>query len=449
MSDARLTSLSSLDGRYCKETEELWKYFSEFALMKARLEVKVKWLKTVLGITDPHHELNNIVSSFDLIEARQIKVLEVSSDHDVKAVEVYLKHTIDNRGITYLQKPIKTEMLHFGCTSDDVDNLAYALLIKRSQNLVTLPVINMILAKLRTLAHDYSSCAMVARTHGQPASPTTFGKEMAVFVSRMQDQIEQLLLSKNNAKFNGATGNLSAWASSNLTENWLRTSENFVHSFDLDYKKLTTQIEPQDGMVIKFDIMRHLNNILIDLCRDLWSYISLGYLGQKRTDEEVGSSTMPHKVNPIKFENAEGNLGLANALFYHFSEVLTKSRMQRDLTNSTVRRNIGAAFGYSLVAYKNLLKGLNKIEVNKEAMDKDLDEHWEVLTEAIQTTMRFHGLENAYDIVKNLSHGRKLSKKDIHDIIDSVDIPTNEKIRLKNLTPGSYIGYAPRLALSC
>lgn len=444
-----LLNLSPLDGRYHEDTEELDKYFSEFALMKARLEVMVKWLKKMLNITGDHAGLYNIVLLFDLNEAEIVKSIEDRTDHDVKAIEIYLAQKIKQMGQEHWQRQIKIEMIHFGCTSDDVDNLAYALLIKRSQREVLLPLWLEIITKLRNMAHDYAGYVMLGCTHGQTATPTTFGKEMAVFVDRLRDQNELLLLSRNNGKFNGATGNWNAVALASPDTGWLRTSEDFVRSFGLDYKRVTTQIEPHDGMVFKFDIMRHFNNILVDLCRDMWSYISIGYLNQKLNPDGVGSSTMPHKVNPIKFENAEGNLGFANSAFYHFSEVFTKSRMQRDLTTSTVLRHIGEAFGCSILAYKNLLKGLNKVEVNRDLMEKDLDEHWEVLTEAIQTVMRFHGTENAYDIVKEYSRGKKLNKEDIHHLIASIDIPGSEKERLMKLTPATYAGYASRIALEC
>ncbi len=451
MSDP-LTSISPLDGRYSKKVETLRGCFSEMALMRYRLLVEVEWflflcndLKlpgTRVWNSSQIKQFRKIYESFDLADAQLIKKIEQQTNHDVKAVEYFLKAKIPvgNRHACSLQ-----EFIHFGCTSEDINNLAYALMLKDALKDEILPTLNHLQKDLFDLAKKHKNVAMVARTHGQIASPTTMGKELMNFVARLDGQKAQLKQIKFLAKINGAVGNYNPHLVAYPEVKWIEASKIFIQHLGLEQNLYTTQIEPHDGMAEFFDNLRRINTILIDFNRDIWTYISLGYFQQELKSGEVGSSTMPHKINPIDFENSEGNLGLANALFHHFSEKLPISRLQRDLTDSTVLRNIGSAIAYCLIAYKNCIQGLQKLELNKKNIQDDLNDAWELLAEPIQTVMRKHHIEKSYEKLKTLTRGKNITQKTLHKFIDGLKIPVPEKKRLKLLTPSAYIGLAVRL----
>lgn len=451
MNTAQLMAISPIDGRYQAKLTDLQPLFSEFGLMHFRVIVEIKWLKTLLNIPEinenplsehAHNILDNIITQFNLEDAERIKNIESSINHDVKAVEYFLKEKIQN------SKELEqvSEFIHFGCTSEDINNLAYALMLQtfRTQHLT--PIMDEIVATINKLATDYADQPMLARTHGQPASPTTVGKEMANFVARLQRQYEQITSIEILGKFNGAVGNFNAHVAAYPEVDWIEISQQFVESLGLEWNKHTTQIEPHDYMAELFDAISRFNTILVDFARDIWGYISIGYFKQKLIAAEVGSSTMPHKVNPIDFENAEGNLGIANALLQHFSSKLPISRWQRDLTDSTVLRNIGVACAHSILAYKSLLKGLSKLEINTKIIEQDLDKNWEVLAEAIQTVMRRYKIDKPYEKLKELTRDKRVDKQTLHDFIDGLDLPVDAKNRLKALTPRNYIGKAKELA---
>jgi adenylosuccinate lyase len=452
MSTHALTALSPLDGRYANKVEPLRPIFSEFGLMHRRVHVEIEWLLALAaepGIVelpafaaDQVAQLKAIAADFGVEDGSRIKTIEATTNHDVKAVEYFIKERIGNDAALAQAK----EFVHFACTSEDINNLSYALMLRDARDQVLLPAFDRIIATLRALAHANASLPMLSRTHGQTASPSTLGKELANVVARLERQRKQLAALEIPGKINGAVGNYNAHAITYPELDWRGFSQRFVESLGLDYNPYTTQIEPHDGVAEYCDAVRRANIVLIDLARDIWGYISLGYFKQALKAGEVGSSTMPHKVNPIDFENAEGNFGLANALLGHFAEKLPISRWQRDLTDSTVLRALGTAFGHTLVALESLAKGLGKLTVNADRLAADLDASWEVLAEAVQTVMRRYGLPEPYEQLKALTRGQGITRDSMRTFITGLDLPADAKQRLLDLTPGGYIGLAEGLA---
>ena len=447
-----LTALSPLDGRYSAKVESLRPIFSEFGLMHRRVQVEAQWLLalanessiTEIGplSTDAQRVLKTLGDAFSLHDAERIKAIEAKTNHDVKAVEYFIKEKIGDHAELAKAK----EFVHFACTSEDINNLAYSLMLRDARDGVVLPALDRTIATLRAMAHSLAAQPMLSRTHGQTASPTTLGKEIANVVARLNRQRKQIASVELSGKINGAVGNYNAHVISYPNVDWLALSARFVESLGLSWNEYTTQIEPHDGIAEVSDAIRRANTILIDFCRDVWGYISLGYFKQALKDGEVGSSTMPHKVNPIDFENAEGNLGLANALFVHFSEKLPISRWQRDLTDSTVLRALGTAFGHTLIALDSLARGLAKLKPEPAALNADLDASWEVLAEAVQTVMRRHGLPEPYEQLKALTRGQGITRDSMRTFIESLNLSPTEKSRLLALTPETYIGLATKLA---
>lgn len=446
-----LTALSPVDGRYASKTNELREYFSEFGLLKYRVIVEVRWLQRLAETAEikevpafsaqANEHLNQIVSSFSEDDAQHIKDIEKTTNHDVKAVEYFLKEQVAN--IPELNAV--SEFIHFACTSEDINNLSHALMLKEARDEVILPYMDKLINALRELTKEYRSIPMMARTHGQPASPTTMGKEMANVMVRLQRQRNQVAQVSVLGKINGAVGNYNAHLSAYPDVNWHALSEQFVTSLGITWNAYTTQIEPHDYIAELFDAVARFNTILLDFDRDVWGYIALGHFKQKTIAGEIGSSTMPHKVNPIDFENSEGNLGIANALFAHLATKLPVSRWQRDLTDSTVLRNLGVGMGYSLIAYQASLKGISKLEVNEASLLAELDDNWELLAEPVQTVMRRYGIEKPYEKLKELTRGKKVNADIMADFIDGLELPDSVKAELKTLTPASYIGDAIRL----
>jgi len=452
MSTHTLTALSPLDGRYAGKVEALRPIFSEFGLMHRRVHVEIEWLLALAAepkITElPPFDaaqvatLKAIASDFSAADGERIKAIEATTNHDVKAVEYFIKEKIGaDAGLAQAK-----EFVHFACTSEDINNLSYALMLRDARSDVLLPQLDAVIAPLRTMAHDNAALPLLSRTHGQTASPSTLGKEIANVVARLERQRAQLVAVEVSGKINGAVGNYNAHAITYPEVDWQAFSQRFVESLGLGYNAYTTQIEPHDNVAEYCDAVRRANIILIDLARDIWGYISLGYFKQTLKAGEVGSSTMPHKVNPIDFENAEGNFGLANALLGHFAEKLPISRWQRDLTDSTVLRALGTAFGHSLVALESLKKGLGKLNVNAERIGADLDASWEVLAEAVQTVMRRYGLPQPYEQLKALTRGQGITRESMREFIGGLELPAEAKQRLLELTPGGYIGLAEGLA---
>ena len=449
MSDP-LKNISPLDGRYSKSIETLSDYFSESALIKYRIKVEIEYLihlsrqkevKELDPISDKDiKRFQKIYNSFSIEDAKRGKAIEVATNHDVKAVEYFIREKLEK-----MNKKRLYPWIHFALTSEDVNNLSYSLMWQDGMRNVFLPEFREVIKKLNTIAKQFSTTAMLSLTHGQSATPTTFGKELAVFVHRLNRQFEQIKKQQLQGKFGGATGTWAAHYTAYPKMDWLNFSKKFIRSLGLDPNLVTTQIEPHDSVVESYHSMIRVNNILIDLCRDIWSYVSRGILKQKRVPGEVGSSTMPHKINPIQFENAEGNLGLANSILGHLSNKLPISRMQRDLTDSTTLRNQGIAMGYSYLACKNILKGLKRITVNKPGMKRELNSHWEVLAEAVQTVLRKSGSDNAYEQLKNMTQGETVTSESIIDFVKLLRIPEEDKKRLSELTPEEYIGIAPKL----
>ena len=449
MSDP-LKSISPLDGRYSKSTESLSEYFSEYALIRYRTKVEIEYLialsmekgvKELGPITEPDKQkLRKIYISFNIEDAKRVKAIEVATNHDVKAVEYYIRERLKK-----MNKKRMFPWIHFALTSEDINNLSYSLMWQDALKNQFSPVFQEVIKKLNSTAKQFSNTPMLSLTHGQPATPTTFGKEIFVFVHRLNRQYEQIKKHRLQGKFGGATGTWAAHYTAYPKIDWLQFSKNFITSLELEPNLVTTQIEPHDSVVESYQSIIRVNNIFIDLCRDIWSYVSRGILKQKRVPGEVGSSTMPHKINPIQFENAEGNLGLAISILTHLSNKLPISRMQRDLTDSTTLRNQGIAMGYSYLSCKNILKGLRRITVNKAEMKNELNSHWEVLAEAVQTVLRKSGSDNAYEELKNLTRGETLDQNSINDFVKLLRIPEEDKNRLINLTPEEYIGIAPSL----
>ena len=443
-----LTAISPLDGRYGSKTIPLRAIFSEFGLIRARVEVEIRWLQRLAdhqSIAEvpafsaaTNAQLNAIVSEFSEDDALRIKKIEATTNHDVKAVEYFIKEKFE--GNDELQAV--TEFVHFACTSEDINNLSHGLMLKAGRDDVVVPMMKEVANAIRKLAHDNAELPMLSRTHGQTASPTTLGKEMANVVARLERQIRQVENVEILGKINGAVGNYNAHLSAYPSIDWADNAQVFVSSLGLTFNPYTTQIEPHDYIAELFDAMARFNTILLDFDRDIWSYISFGYFKQRTIAGEVGSSTMPHKVNPIDFENSEGNLGLANAVFAHMATKLPVSRWQRDLTDSTVLRNMGVGIGYSLLAFQASLKGISKLEVNAARLAEDLDKAWEVLAEPVQTVMRRYGIEQPYEKLKAFTRGKAITRDAMIEFIETLELPQSAKDELNAMTPASYVGNA-------
>lgn len=452
MALSELTAVSPVDGRYARVTKPLREVFSEYGLIKSRVKVEIEWLcfmaanpaiPQVAPLSDEKSAwLRGVADNFSLEDAQRVKELERTTRHDVKAVEYFLKEQLaKNTDLADI-----SEFIHFACTSEDVNNLAYGLMIREATQGSMEPIMTKIVTTLRTMAHELHDVPMLARTHGQPASPTTLGKELANWVYRLERQQRQFNAVPVLGKFNGAVGNYNAHLSAYPNVDWPATAKAFVEQLGLEFNPYTTQIEPHDFIAELFDSMARFNTVLLDLNRDMWFYICMGYFKQPAIKGEVGSSTMPHKVNPIDFENSEGNLGLANAIFGHFATKLPTSRMQRDLTDSTVMRNVGVGMAYSHIAYNSLLTGLSKVAVNADKLQVDLDDSWQVLAEPIQTVMRREGQEAPYEQLKALTQGKTIDAATMRQFIDGLDLPADDKERLLSMTPSTYVGLASALA---
>lgn len=448
-----LYSISPIDGRYHHKTKQLEEYFSEFALIKYRLEVELKWLILLsknrsldfipLLSAASEKKILKILSNFDLKEAKKIKNIEQKTNHDVKAVEIYIVNKL-----THMKLSKYSEFVHFGCTSEDINNLSYALMVGQFINDIFIPKNKELKALIKSKAKKWKNISMLSHTHGQPASPTTLGKEFINYFERISYHLSHIENTKQRGKFNGASGNFNAHVVAANNFNWLKLSKKFVNSLGLDFVKLSTQIELKDAMAHQLSNIHNLNNVLLDFSKDIWLLISKSYLKQKIVKGEVGSSTMPHKVNPIDFENAEGNLSLAQGLLISVKDKIQISRLQRDLSDSTVMRNIGSIFAYIFISYESLLKGIEKLEPNNEIIKQDLDNTWEILTEAIQTILRKNGHKNSYEIIKQLSRGKKLDYHSYIKIIDDLEINKIDKKALLELTPLKYTGIAKDLVSS-
>ena len=442
-----LTALSPVDGRYGAKAEVLREHFSEFGLIRARVTVEVRWLECLAAhpqinevptfSTEAKAFLDKLVADFSMENAQRIKDIERTTNHDVKAVEYFLKEQVANQP----ELNAVTEFIHFACTSEDINNLSHALMLKGGLG-VLLPVMREVSASIERLAHEHAEQPMLSRTHGQTASPTTLGKEMANVAYRLRRQLQQIDAVEPMGKINGAVGNYNAHLATYPEIDWAANAQTFVESLGLAFNPYTTQIEPHDYIAELFDAFCRFHTILIDFDRDVWGYISLGYFKQRTVAGEIGSSTMPHKVNPIDFENSEGNLGLANALLGHLAQKLPISRWQRDLTDSTVLRNLGVGLAYGLIAYQATLKGVGKLEANPSRLDDDLANSWEVLAEPIQTVMRRYGIEKPYEKLKELTRGKRIDQAGFAAFIDSLELPGDVKTQLKALTPANYIGNA-------
>jgi len=447
-----LTAISPVDGRYGSKCIDLRPIFSEFGLIRHRVLIEVRWLQALAAeqtISEvptlsehANHLLNGIVDNFSEEDAQRIKNIERTTNHDVKAVEYFLKEKIAGNQ----ELEAVSEFIHFACTSEDINNLSHALMLREGRGQVLLPQMDEIIDAITALAHEHADKPMLSRTHGQPASPSTLGKEMANVAYRLRRQREQVAAVPLLGKINGAVGNYNAHLSAYPDTDWPSFALHFVESLGLTWNPYTTQIEPHDYIAELFDAVARFNTILVDYCRDVWGYISLGFFKQKTVAGEIGSSTMPHKVNPIDFENAEGNLGIANAIFSHLGSKLPVSRWQRDLTDSTVLRNLGVGFAHTNIALQSALKGISKLEVNDEKLAQDLDANWEVLAEPIQTVMRRYGIEKPYEKLKELTRGQRITNQDLLTFIDGLELPEEAKASLRNLTPHNYIGNAKEQA---
>ncbi len=447
-----LTAISPVDGRYAARTAELREIFSEYGLIRHRVQVEIRWLQTLARhpaiaevpafSDDANRRLDNLADNFCVEDAQRIKDIERTTNHDVKAVEYFLKERIaDNAELAAV-----SEFVHFACTSEDINNLAHGLMILAGRDRLLLPQMDQIIAAIRDLAHRHAEQPMLSRTHGQPATPTTLGKEMANVVHRLRAQRARIAEVAMLGKLNGAVGNYNAHLVAYPDVDWPGLAQTFVESLGLTWNPYTTQIEPHDSMAELFDAIVRFNNILSDFCRDVWGYISVGYFKQRTVAGEVGSSTMPHKVNPIDFENAEGNLGLANAILEHLAGKLTISRWQRDLTDSTVLRNLGVGIAHTSIALQSALKGVGKLEADPERLAADLDANWEVLAEPIQTVMRRYGVAQPYEKLKELTRGRRIGAEALAGFVEGLEIPESAKSELKALSPATYLGDAARLA---
>lgn len=447
-----LTAVSPVDGRYGEKTRALREIFSEYGFIRYRVLVEIQWLQALAEhpglpeIQEPGAEakqlLDSIIASFSIEDARRVKEIENTTNHDMKAVEYYLKEkTAENPELKAI-----SEFIHFACTSEDINNLSHALMLSDARNISLQPVLQEVIARLAGLTETYASQPMISRTHGQTASPTTLGKEIGIFLHRLHCQYDKLHHVEVLGKMNGAVGNYNAHLAAYPDVDWMEFSQDFVESLGLSWNQHTTQIEPHDCMAEYFQTLIRINTILIDLCRDIWGYISLGYFRQKAVAGEIGSSTMPHKVNPIDFENAEGNLGVANSMLNHLTVKLPISRWQRDLSDSTAIRTMGTAIAHSIIAYQSCLKGLDKLEVVAEKLEKDLENAWEVIAEPVQTVMRRYGVEKAYEKLKDMTRGQSVDHKAIEKFIYGLDVPDDAKQRLLALTPASYTGNAEQQA---
>jgi adenylosuccinate lyase len=452
MTMSSLTAISPIDGRYSDKVDLLRPIFSEYGLIRYRVYVEVEWLKALANepaitevalLSQPALEqLDALVKNFSEADASRVKQIESTTNHDVKAVEYFIKESIaDNAELAKVE-----EFIHFACTSEDINNLCHVLMLRDCRQQALLPFSETVIEALNHLAKQLKNQPMLSRTHGQPASPTTMGKELANVTARLQRQIKQIKQIELTGKINGAVGNFNAHHTAYPEVDWLVFSKHFVESLDLAWNPYTTQIEPHDCIAELFHALIRWNTILLDFDRDIWGYISLGYFKQKTISGEVGSSTMPHKVNPIDFENSEGNIGIANALFAHLAEKLPISRWQRDLSDSTALRNVGVAMAHHLIAIQSTLKGINKLEINTQTMANDLDANWEVLAEPIQTVMRRYGIEKPYERLKELTRGRRIGQQEMQAFIETLEIPEQAKQSLLILTPDNYIGYAAQLA---
>ena len=452
MNSTTLTALCPLDGRYAAKVDALRPQFSEFGLIRRRLQVEVEWLKALAA--EPHFaeipafspatvaELDALVADFGPAQAQEVKDIEAVTNHDVKALEYWIKkQTAGNAEVTKVG-----EFIHFACTSEDINNLSHALMCKHARDEVMVPALDGVVAKLTELAHAYAAVPMMSRTHGQPATPSTMGKEMANVAYRLTRARQRIAAVSLLGKINGAVGNYNAHLAAYPGYDWEGFAKKFVESLGLEFNPYTIQIEPHDAMAELFDAFARTNTILLDLDRDVWGYISLGFFKQKVKAGEIGSSTMPHKVNPIDFENSEGNLGLANAVLKHLAEKLPVSRWQRDLTDSTVLRNMGVGLGYALLGYDSLLRGLGKLEANAQCMMDDLNTNWELLAEPIQTVMRRYGIANPYEKLKELTRGQRVSREGMQAFVQGLEIPEAAKAELLKLTPWDYTGKAAELA---
>jgi len=451
-SDNSLLAISPLDGRYKSKCEDLAPYFSEFALMRYRVFVEVKWLQKLSehdliddlhAISDRGAEyLDDLIENFSIADAQRIKEIEAITNHDVKAVEYFIKEKFENSA----ELSNQLEFVHFACTSEDINNLAYALMLRDGRDKVMLDQMREIETRLAQLAKDFADQPMLCRTHGQSASPSTVGKEFANVVHRLRRQIAQIESNEILGKFNGAVGNYNAHLTAYPDIDWQANAKEFVEGLGLSWNPYTTQIEPHDYVAELFAAVCRFNTVLIDFDRDIWAYISLGYFKQRTVAGEVGSSTMPHKVNPIDFENSEGNLGLANAIMSHLCEKLPISRWQRDLTDSTVLRNIGTGLAHSLIAYRATMKGVGKLELNAKTIDDDIDSCWEILAEPIQTVMRRYRIEKPYEMLKELTRGKQINQQSVQDFVQTLTIPEAAKQELLQLTPRKYLGNAAEQA---
>ena len=447
-----LTAVSPVDGRYGSKTADLRPIFSEFGLIRHRVLVEVRWLQFLSQSVEikevPEFSahtsviLNSIIDDFSETDAHRVKNIERTTNHDVKAVEYFIKEKfVGNKELEAI-----SEFVHFACTSEDINNLSYALMMREGRNQILLPLLDELINTIKTMAHTHADISMLSYTHGQPASPSTIGKELANVVYRLQRQRDQVASTELLGKMNGAVGNYNAHFSAYPNLDWEKMAEEFITSLGLNFNPYTIQIEPHDYIAELFDALSRFNTILLDFDRDIWSYISIGYFKQKTIAGEVGSSTMPHKVNPIDFENSEGNLGIANAIFTHLAQKLPVSRLQRDLTDSTVLRNLGVGIAHSVIAYQSTLRGLTKLEVNTVKLNEILDNNWEVLAEPIQTVMRRYAIEKPYEKLKELTRGNKVDQASMLAFIEGLDIPQDEKDRLAKLTPMNYIGNASEQA---
>ena len=448
---AELTAVSPIDGRYGGHTIALRALLSEYGLIKHRVLVELRWFKYLASdenikqlpnlTKQQSRAIDNLIDKFNVNDAKRIKALEKKTNHDVKAVEYFVKRSLSE--IEGLQ--LHVEFVHFACTSEDINNLAYGLMLDAAMNSAIKPAMKNVVRAISEVTRKYAGVPMLSRTHGQVASPTTMGKELGNVVARLKKQLESVEKVSILGKFNGAVGNYNAHKAAYPDVDWLLVSENFVRHLGLDWNPYTTQIEPHDYMAELFQAIGRFNTILLDFDRDIWSYISINYFNQKKVDGETGSSTMPHKVNPIDFENSEGNLGIANAILAHLAEKLPISRWQRDLTDSTVLRNLGVGLSYSLIAYNSALKGIGKLELNEDELEKDLTKSWEVLSEPIQTIMRKYGVPEPYEKLKAMTRGELLSQARIIKILDELDLPENVKNDILELTPSNYIGEAQKI----
>ncbi len=445
-----IIAISPLDGRYRNKLEEMSDYFSEFALFKYRVRVEIEWLihicnevklKNTRKLTESEIKfLREIVDYFDVVAAKRVKEIEKETNHDVKAIEYYIKETLTDSSVEDL-----TEFVHFGCTSEDINNLSYALMIQEGTKNFVNSNLQGVIQKIAEMAKTFEDLPMLSLTHGQTASPTTVGKEFANVLARLDRYYKKIDEFKLTGKFNGATGNFNAHVSAAKDEDWENISERFVESLGLEHNPMTTQIEPHDTTAEYMNLYSQINTILIDFSRDIWMYISRGIFKQKLREGEIGSSTMPHKVNPIDFENAEGNMGLSNGIISHLSQKLPISRMQRDLSDSTVFRNVGTVFAYTVLGCKSMIKGLDKLEVNEKVLKKELADNPEILAEAIQTVMRLEGIDSPYEKLKKLTRGKRISLNDISKFVDGLEVDKETKKALKELTPADYIGLAKEL----